>query len=275
MRIASNTRPVAHQTGGAVREGAALLQGLATCGHCGRSMRTHYSGRQSTPAYHCPGKNSVEGRGVYCLNIGGLQIDQAVTDTVLQALQPAGLKAALRAAQQLESGHDAALEQWRLNLERARYDTQRAQRRYHAVDAENRLVARGLEAQWERCLNELEDAQRELEQREQRRPRTLSACERKTVLALGQDLPRVWHAPTTTVRDRKELLRTVVEEFIITAPRDEARAYVLIRWRGGQVSECTIERPRKKQATVRTDEESVALVRRLATHHPDAIIAGM
>ncbi|MFQ5705739.1 MAG: recombinase family protein, partial [Gemmatimonadales bacterium] len=75
-RIATNTRPRAHQPGGAVREGTALLQGIATCGHCGRRLRTHYQGRHSSPGYHCPGKSLVNGRGVYCLQIGGVQVDE-------------------------------------------------------------------------------------------------------------------------------------------------------------------------------------------------------
>ena len=78
-RIAKNTRPGPHKAGGAVREGGALLRGLARCGQCGRRLHTHYRGRNSSPGYHCPGKILVAGRGVYCLNIGGIQIDDAVT----------------------------------------------------------------------------------------------------------------------------------------------------------------------------------------------------
>src|SRR4029077_12761525 len=88
-RIAQNTRPGPHKVGGAVREGSALLQGLATCGHCGRRLHTHYRGRRSSPGYHCPGKILVEGRGVYCLNVGGIQIDEAVAQAFIAAPEPA------------------------------------------------------------------------------------------------------------------------------------------------------------------------------------------
>ncbi len=98
-RLGTNVHPQPHQAGGAVREGTALLQGLATCGHCGRRLHTHYQGRHATPGYHCSGKDLVEGRGVYCLNIGGLQIDEAVTTAFLAALTPAALDATLVAAQ--------------------------------------------------------------------------------------------------------------------------------------------------------------------------------
>jgi len=170
-RLGTNLRPQPHQAGGAVREGTALLQGLATCGHCGRRLHTHYSGRNATPGYHCTGKDLVEGRAVYCLNIGGVQIDAAVTTAFLTALTPAALDATLVAAQHLDADHDAALAQWRLAVERARYEADRAERRYRAVEPENRLVARGLEADWERRLRELEQAQRELAIRERQRPR--------------------------------------------------------------------------------------------------------
>src|SRR5512134_2404568 len=85
-RLATNTRPRPHQTSGPVREGDALLQGLAVCGHCGRRLRTHYRGRAAAPGYHCAGRNVVNGRGVYCLNVGGVQIDAAVADAFLKAL---------------------------------------------------------------------------------------------------------------------------------------------------------------------------------------------
>ncbi len=274
-RIATNTRPQPHQGGGAVREGAALLQGLATCGHCGRRLRTHYRGRNHTPGYHCAGKNVVEGRGVYCLNVGGVQIDQAVTDAFLEALKPAGIKAALAAAEQLEANHDAALDQWRLAVERARYEAERAERRYRAVEPENRLVARGLEAEWEQRLRELERAQGELTRRETQRPTTLTLEERKALLALGTDLKRVWSAPTTTARDQKELLRSLLEEVIIAVYRDEYRAHLTLRWRGALLTEVEVNLPRSRPATIRTDEDTVALVRRLAAHYPDAVIAGI
>jgi excisionase family DNA binding protein len=274
-RLATNTRPQPHQAGGAVREGAALLQGLATRGHCGRRLRTHYRGENHTPGYHCAGKDSVHGRGVYCLNVGGVQIDQALTEAFLDALTPAGVKAALVAAEQLEANHDAALAQWRLALERAHYEAQRAERRYRTVEPENRLVARGLEAEWEQRLRELEQAQAELARRETQRPKTLSPKEHDALRAPGTDLKRVWTAPTTTPRDQKELLRTLLEEVIIAVHRDQHRAHLTLRWRGGMLSELQVNLPRSRPATVRTDEDTVTLIRRLAAHYPDAIIAGI
>ena len=114
------------------------------------------------------------------------------------------------AAERLEANHDAALDQWRLEVERRRYEASKAERRYQAVDPDNRLAARGLEAQWEQRLRELGDAEAEMERRQRQQPRNLSDAERQSLLALGGDLQRVWAAPTTTDRDRKELLRTLL-----------------------------------------------------------------
>src|ERR1700675_2646406 len=274
-RIAKNTRPGPHKVGGAVREGSALLQSLATCGHCGRRLHTHYRGRSCAPGYHCPGKILVEGRGVYCLNVGGIQIDEAVSRAFVAALEPARLAATLAAAERLEADRETSLKQWRLGVERASYKASRAERRYRAVDPDNRLVARGLEREWEESLSALEAAKAELARRELERPRVLSQEERDRLLALGPDLAAVWHAATTTPRDRKELLRALLEEVIIKVERDKAAAHLTLRWKGGALNEIDLELPRSRPATVRTDEDTVALVRRLAVHYPDTVIAGI
>lgn len=154
-RLDANTRSQPHQAGGAVREGSVLLQGIATCGHCGRRLHTHYRGQNSTPGYHCAGKDLVNGRGVYCFNVGGLAIDRAVAQAFLEAVTPATVEALQLSIEQLQINHDAALSQWRLEVERARYEAERAERRYRAVEPENRLVARGLETEWENRLRDL------------------------------------------------------------------------------------------------------------------------
>jgi len=274
-RLAQNIRPRPHHIGGAVREGAALLQGLAVCGHCGRRLAVHYSGRSSAPGYHCAGKNIVNGRGEYCLNVGGVQIDAAVAAAFLAALAPAGLAASLKATEQLEADHETTLAQFKRDVERARYGAQRAERRYRAVDPDNRLVARGLEAEWEHSLQDLKAAEEELAHRERSKPRPLSRDERDSVLALGNDLKRVWSATTTTDRDRKELLRALLEEVILTVEREKSNAHLTLRWRGGFFSEIDVHLPRSHPAPIRTSEDTIELLRRLAAHYPDALIAGV
>ncbi len=274
-RIGSNTRPRPHQAGGAVREGTALLQGIATCGRCGRRLRVYYSGRNSAPGYHCAGDIIANGRSEYCLRVGGCKIDDAVASAFLAAIRPAGLEASLRATAELEADHNAVLAQRRHDVERARYDAQRAERRYRAVDPDNRLVARGLEAEWEKALRALDGAENELTRFERQQPRPFSAEDRKSVLSLGSDLQRVWSAPTTTDRDRKELLRTLLQEVIVAVDRDRNQAHLTLRWQGGLLSEVEVSLWQVRHAAIRTDEETVALLRRLAAHYPDAVIAGI
>jgi DNA invertase Pin-like site-specific DNA recombinase len=274
-RLAHNTRPRPHHSGGAVREGAALLQGIAVCGHCGRRLAVHYSGRYSAPGYHCAGKNIVNGRGEYCLNVGGVQIDAAVAAAFQAALVPAGLAASLQAIEQLEADHETTLAQFRRELERARYGAQRAERRYRAVDPDNRLVARGLEAEWESALRELKAAEAELANREHSRPRRLSGEERDSILSLGQDLKGVWSAPSTNDRDRKELMRTLLEEVTLSVEREKSNAHLMLRWRGGLLSEFDVPLPRSHPAPIRTAEDTIDLLRRLAAHYSDAVIAGI
>jgi DNA invertase Pin-like site-specific DNA recombinase/uncharacterized protein YndB with AHSA1/START domain/predicted DNA-binding transcriptional regulator AlpA len=274
-RLGSNTRPKPHQAGGAVREGSALLQGIATCGHCGRRLMTHYRGRNSTPGYHCAGKDIVDGRGQYCLTIGGLAIEQAVADAFLEAVTPAAVEAMRLTVEQLQANHDAALSQWRLEVERARYEAEKAERRYRSVEPENRLVARGLETEWEQRLHDRAAAEAELQRREQQRPSTLGPEQLQRMQRLGSDLRQVWTATTTTDRDRKELLRTLLEEVIFDLKRAQGMAHLTLRWRGGAITLLDVAVPRFKPMGPRTDEDTISLLRRLAALYPDEVIAGI
>jgi len=274
-RLAANIRPRPHKAGGAVREGSALLQGLVSCGHCGRPLKTHYRGRNSAPGYHCAGKIIVEGRGRYCLNVGGVQIDEAFAKSFLAALEPVKIAATVAAAERLETDTEMALKQWRQSVERASYDATRAERRYRAVDPDNRLVARGLEREWEQSLSALEVAKDELARRMRRRPHVLSEEERRRLLGLGADLAAVWDAPTTSPRDRKELIRALVEEVILSVDRDKSAAHLTLRWKGGALIDVDVPLPRSRPTPIRTDEDTIALVRRLAVLYPDATIAGI
>ena len=222
QRMAKNTRPGPHKTGGAVREGSALLQGLASCGHCGRRLRTHYRGRNSTPGYHCSGERLVEGPGSRCLNVGGVQIDHTVARTFIAGLEPAKIAPPLAAAEQLEMDREAALKHWRIGLERASYAASLAERRYRAVDPVNRLVARGLERAWEESLSALATAKVDLARRANERPRVLSGVERGRIGTLGPGLATVWRSATTTPRARKELLGTLIEEVIVKVERGKS-----------------------------------------------------
>ena len=162
-------------------------------------------------------------------------------------------------------------------MERARYEAERAERQYKAVDPENRLVARGLEKEWETRLQKLAAAEAELRRREQQRPRTLTQEERQRIHTLGSDLRLVWTAPTTTDRDRKELLRTLLEEVMLKVERKERenRADLTLRWRGGMITKLDVHLKRYHVRGPKTDEDTLSLLRRLAAYYPDHVIAGI
>jgi excisionase family DNA binding protein len=274
-RLASNCRPGPQDTVGAVREGSALLQGLATCGRCGRHLRVCYQGKNSTPGYYCANSQAFNGRGIWCLRVGGVRIDQAVTEAFLDAISPAGTEAAMTALTIGEAEHHAALKQFRLQVERARYEAERAERRYRSVEPENRLVARTLETEWENKLQDQRAAEAELMRKEQEQRLQLTDAQREQIRALGNDLKRVWSAPTTMDRDRKELLRSLLEEVKIDVVSDEGKAHLVLRWKTSAVTELDVMWRVARTAPVRTDEDTIELLRRLAMHHPDTVIAGV
>jgi len=260
---------------GAVREGSALLQGLATCGRCGRRLRVYYQGKNSTPGYYCANSQAFNGRGIWCLRVGGVRVDKAVVETFLDAISPAGLEAAITAQSLGEAQDQVALKQFRLQVERTGYEAQRAERRYRAVEPENRLVARTLETEWENKLHDQKAAEDELARKEQEQRLELTDAQREQIRALGSDLKRVWDAPTTTDRDRKELLRSLLEEIKINVLPEEGKAHLVLQWKTSAVSELDVIWRVPRTAPIRTDEQTIELMRRLAVHHPDTVIAGV
>ena len=274
-RISNNAHPTTHQATGAIREGAALLQGIATCGRCGRRLRVYYQGRYSTPGYYCTANNLANGRGLHCMRVGGVQIDQAVCRAFLDTVAPAGIEAAILAEKTFEADQQLSLNKWRLQVERAQYEVQRAERRYRAVEPENRLVARTLEADWERSLSELSAAQAELARHQNQIQGRLTDEQRTRISTLGTDLMRVWEAPTTTDRDRKEMFGILLEEVNISIEPGQHNVHLVLRWKGGAISHIDLVLNRRNIPPIRTDEDTIELVRRLSVHHSDSVIAGI
>jgi hypothetical protein len=207
-RLRSNVRPRG-EGGGAAREGAALLQGLLRCGRCGRRMQVAYSGTGGrSPRYAC-----VRGLHLHatdaCQSLGGGRLDKAVAAAFLEAVTPAGVAATARAVAELETEHDARLSGQRLALERAQFEADRARRQFDACEPEHRLVARSLERVLEDALAAVERQRAALAALEQARPAPLTDHERGALARLARNLPKLWHAATTSHRDRKELLRAL------------------------------------------------------------------
>jgi len=273
--LKKNTHPLPHKAGGAIREGAALLQGIAVCGRCGRKLRVYYQGKNSTPGYYCASNNISNGKGLHCLRIGGLTIDRVVAKSLLEAIQPAGIKAAIVAEKHIIDTYKATLKHRQLQVERMQYQVQLAQKRYEAVDPQNRLVARTLEKQWENRLIELDSAKSELTRREHEYPQKITPQQREHIRMLAIDLPKAWDALTTTDRDRKKLIQTVLEEVIIKPRENQTIAHLCLRWRGGTITELKVQMPPRHAPTIRTGEDTIELMRRLACHYKDSTIAGI
>jgi DNA invertase Pin-like site-specific DNA recombinase len=179
---------------GAARRGQALLQGIAICGRCGAHMQLHYSGPTGEfPVYVCF-QAAQRGTEERCQQVRVLGLDDEIEHIVLEALAPDKLAIAMATMAEVEHEEAALQRQWQLRLERVRYEAERARRQYDAVEPENRLVARSLEAQWEDKLRAVEQLEREYEGWRHRQRLTLSQEDRDQILALAQDLPRVWSA---------------------------------------------------------------------------------
>jgi DNA-binding transcriptional MerR regulator len=209
------------------------------------------------------------------MRVGGVTIDTAVAEAFLKAINPAATEAALLAEKNIETDHDTALEQWRLQVERFSYKAERAERRFGAVEPENRLVARTLEIQWEVSLKKLQDAENEFERRRHQHHKKLTQEQKTVIRTLGNDIKKIWYAPTTTPRDKKELLQTLLQEVNITLDRPNNTARLIVRWKTEAILELDIDLPRRNSPPIRTKQDTIDLVRRLAVHYADATIAGI
>jgi hypothetical protein len=272
QRLADNCTVGEGERRGAVREGAALLQGIVLCGRCGRRMTVRYYKDGATPSYECNQLHSQHA-GPTCQFVRGDVVDAAVARLFLEALQPARLEVALATLDDLEAQARQVDRQWQLRLERARYDADLARRRCLAVEPENRLVARSLERDWNAKLAEREDLEREYATLPPWSARQLSADERQRILALASDLPTLWQAATTTPAQRKQLLRFLVAD--VTLSKQERTLAIAVRWQTQACTTVEVARPRRSCEARRTDAAVVERLGILAADHTDAQIASI
>jgi hypothetical protein len=157
------------------------------------------------------------GRRTKCIAFGNLRIDAAVSAEVLSLIAPLGLEAALQAIAERERDSTQRLRQVELALEQARYEAARSHRQYDAVDPENRLVAADLERRWNERLAEVARLEEQLHRVREHLPAAITETQRAEILALGTDVARLWNQPAASVATRKRILRTVLEEIIVTS----------------------------------------------------------
>lgn len=261
-------------TGGTTppREGSALLQGIALCGVCGKRMAIRYHLRKGlrVPWYCCP-RGPMRWPGDKCQEIPGVGIDESISKLVVEAVTPMALEVALSVQEELASRLAEADSLRREQVERARYDAEAARRRYMKVDPDNRLVADALEADWNDKLRAFSQASEEYERRCKSDKETLAPKQRDHIIALAADFPTVWNVSSTTDKDRKKMLRLIIEDVTLHKRPEEITAQV--RFRGGATKILSLPRPVPSWKTWLTPSQTISDIDKLLEQHTDSEIA--
>jgi DNA invertase Pin-like site-specific DNA recombinase len=269
-RIERNRNVAKFEVSQVVREGSALLQGLARCSKCGRSMYVIYRGQRSGsnyPYYICNVTHNYFGGG-YCQSIGGRRVDRFVEETFLEMVSPASLNIHLKVLENIEQQEDMTLKQLELQLEKAEYEADRAFRQFDAVEPENRLVARTLERQWNEALRVAGELELQIKEQKINLEKPLLRMEMDRAVQLAHDLPTLWDA--ITYKERKRLLRTAIEE--VQLKKEDRDVTVKIIWIGGAMTENIVHLPKIGNRKV-THPDIIELVRELAKKFTDVQIS--
>jgi DNA invertase Pin-like site-specific DNA recombinase len=259
---------------GAARRGKALLQGIASCGRCGARMSVlYYSTKEKrAPGYGCFYEyHRHGGRTCQCFSSAG--VDTAVAELLLDVVSPAKIEIALHALEELESDREEARKQWDLQLRRADYEVEMARRRYEAADPENRLVTAELESLWEGALRQRERLGRERAEFERRREHPLDQADRERIRDLASDLRRVWEAETTSMEDRKTLLRYLIRRVHLDGVTEAGKIRIEVEWHTGAHTALTIDRPLVGVWAPRTPQAAEQRIRELLPGEDYAAIA--
>jgi len=257
---------------GAAKRGAALLAGLLRCRRCGRPLMVNYSGKGgSVPRYECR-RGWLDNGEPKCIGFGGLDVDDAVSREILRVVRPLAVDAAVRAAKEDVRQRDELLESVSLELQEARYVAERARRQFDAVDPENRLVADELETRWNLALQRVRDVEGRIEELKVPRPLAATMAD-EAPTDLDRDLDRAWNDPTTDVRLKKRILRTVIEEIVADIDTSAHRLDLVIHWKGGMHSALQLPHRGRGQSRSHTPSSIIETIRALALVCDDEVIA--
>jgi DNA invertase Pin-like site-specific DNA recombinase len=260
---------------GVARQGSALLQGIVWCGHCGRKMgvQHHASKEKRSATYICQLGHQQDGEDTICQSMTARPVDAAVVQAFLEAVSPVGVEVAVRVLDHVEQQLLDLRRQRELQLEQARYEARLAQRKYDAVDPDNRLVAAELERRWNAQLTRVAELEQAFAKAEQEASFTLTPEERVAMQTLAQDLSAVWQAETTTHADRKQLLRLAIESVQLDGVSRPDWIEVQIRWRSGVVTRLDVKRVQRGEWSLKTPVQAVTRIHELAADLSYAQIA--
>ncbi len=254
------------------RGGRALLSGLLRCRRCGRMLQVSYIGtRAAVIHYQCNGAHKQRGED-RCVAFGGLRVDAAVANEVLNAVGGNAIEAALEAAEQIQQQRQELRRSITLEVEQARYEARLAARRYEAVDPDQRLVAAELEARWNAALQktqELENKLSEFDDDIQSRP----APNREVLLSLAQDLPAIWNSPSTDMRLKQRLVRILIDEIVVDVDEKSSEVVLVLHWAGGRHSELRVKKNGIGQHRRCTNVDAIGVIRQMAERFSDEQIA--
>jgi DNA invertase Pin-like site-specific DNA recombinase len=255
------------------REGPALLQGLAVCGVCGSRMTVRYHTRQTkiVPEYACQ-RDGADHIVLVCQHVLGEQLDQAVGQLLIDTVTPLALEVTLTVQQEMQARLDEVDRLRKKQVERARYEADLAQRRYLHVDPTNRLVADSLEADWNNKLRALHAAQEQYEEQCKNDRAQISEQQRASIAALAHDFPRLWQNPKTPDRERKRLVRLLLED-VTLIKKGEITAHV--RFKGGISKTLTVPLALNAWQQRATSPDVVKQVDRLLDHNTYPQIASL
>ena len=254
------------------REGPCLLQGLAICGKCGQRMtiRYKYQRKGRIDAVYLCQRHRIERWESSCQYIPGASIDEAISKLLLESVTPLTLEVALQVQKELENRFNEADKLRKQQVVRAEYEANLARRRFMQVDPDNRLVADTLEAEWNGKLRHLQDANDYYETHRRRESDKLKKAQQKEVLKLAKDFPRLWKNPRTPVREKKRMIRFLIED--VTMIR-AANITLHVRFKGGATKTLKIPLPLKGWQYNLTDQKIVEIVDELLPDHTYSEIA--
>jgi excisionase family DNA binding protein len=254
------------------RGGRALLSGLLRCRRCGRMLQVSYIGTRAVVIhYQCNGAHKQRGED-RCIAFGGLRVDAAVANEVLNAVSGNAIEAALQVAEQMQRQRQELRKSITLEVEQARYEARLAARRYEAVDPDQRLVAAELEARWNATLQKTQDLENRLRDFDEE-IKSMPAPSKEVLLSLAQDLPAIWNSPSTDMRLKQRLVRILVDEIVVDVDENSSEVVLVIHWSGDRHSELRVKKNGIGQHRRCTNVDAIGVIRQMAERFSDEQIA--